>query len=96
MDKPIGVNKLQSVVKDVCRKAGFPGRYTNHSLRSTAATRMYHSNIDEQLICEITGHRSNAVRQYKRTCDTQRELASATVHGQLSLVKSSPCMSMNM
>ena len=70
-DRPAGENKLCDVVQDICKKAGFPGFYSNHSLRSTAATRMYRSSLDEQLIQEITGHRSLAVRSYKRTSDYQ-------------------------
>ena len=76
LDRPAGQNKLRDVVKEMCKDAGLPGFYTNHSLRSTSATRMYRANIDEQLIQEITGHRSLAVRSYKRTCDKQRKFAS--------------------
>ena len=75
-DKAVGANKLREVVKDVCDKAGLPGFYTNHSLRSTCATSLYHCNIDEQLIQEIMGHRSSAVTSYKRTCDFQRKVVS--------------------
>ena len=60
-DRQAGVNKLREMIKDICEKAGFPGFFSNHSLRSTAAMKMYHCNIDEQLIQEITGHRSLAV-----------------------------------
>ena len=49
------------------KQAGVPGRYTNHSLRVTAATRMFSCRVDEQIIKEKTGHRSNAVWSYKRT-----------------------------
>ena len=75
----MGVNKLQSVVKDMCKSAGLEGFYTNHSLRSTAATRMYHGNVSEQVIQEITGHRSLAVRGYKCTCDEQKKEASSCI-----------------
>ena len=77
-----GQNKLRDCIKDMCSKAGFPGFFTNHSLRSTAATKMYRSDIDEQLIMEITGHRSLAVRSYKRTCNAQHKKASNSVFGQ--------------
>ena len=70
-NRPAGENRLREVIKDLCKKAGIPGFYTNHSLRSTATTKMYRANIDEQLIMEITGHHSLAVRSYKRTCYTQ-------------------------
>ena len=61
VNKPTGVNCLRNVVRDLCQKAGLPGYYTNHSLHSTAVTKMYQSDIDEQLIMEIMGHRSLAV-----------------------------------
>lgn len=76
LDKPVSENKLRDVIKDICESAGLPGFYTNHSLRSTSATTMYQGDIDEQIIQEITGHRSLAVRSYKRTCDKQRKEAS--------------------
>lgn len=41
-DAPVGVNALQSVVKNLCKEAGLQGHYSNHSCRATAATRMYH------------------------------------------------------
>ena len=76
LDRPVRVNRLRDNVKDLCSKAGFPGFFSNHSLRSTAATHMYRCNIDEQLIMEITGHHSLAVRSYKRTSQSQCKAAS--------------------
>ena len=31
-DRSVGVNKLHDVVKEVCKTAGLPGFFTNHSL----------------------------------------------------------------
>ena len=70
------MNPLRDTIKELTKKARIPGFYTNHSSRSTCATSLYHCNIDEQVIMEITGHRSLAVRSYKRTCDSQRKQAS--------------------
>ena len=39
------------------------------------------------MIQEVTGHRSLAVREYKRTCSEQRRLASICVSGD-QIVKS--------
>ena len=72
---PAGVNKLRDVVCCMCRDAGLPGHYTNHSLHSTATTKMYQMDLDEQLIMEVTGHQSMAVRSYKRTSQKQRKAA---------------------
>ena len=76
LDRPAGQNKLREVIKTLCKKAELPGFYSNHSLRSTSAMKLYRNNVDEQLIQEITGHRSLAVRSYKRTSDQQRKVAS--------------------
>ncbi len=78
----IGRQKLSSMVADICKDGGLSGRRTNHSLRATAATRLYASNVDEQLISEVTGHRSNAVQRYKRTSDDQKRTVNEIVQGQ--------------
>ena len=53
-------------------------------IRATAASRLYHQNVDEQLICERTGHRSNSVRSYKSPCDNQLKEVSNILHGNIS------------
>ena len=82
LDHPAGQNKLRDVVKELRKSAKLPGFYSNHSLRSTCATKLYRNNIDEQLIQEITGHRSLAVHSYKRTCDSQWKFASDCLFSQ--------------
>ena len=81
-DSPVGIHLLQKTVKSLCQQAGFNGYFTNHSLRSTAATRMYTCGLDEQLIAEKTGHRSNSVRSYKRTSNEQQKEISSVICGQ--------------
>ena len=83
LDKPVGVNTLRNVVKTLCEDTGIPGYYTNHSLRSSSATRMYQSGVDEQLIQEITGHRSLAVQSYKQISQSQRQRASQIISGDI-------------
>ena len=73
----IGHNKQQSVVQRICSAARITGYKTNHSLRATAATRLFHHNVDEQLIMERTGHRStDGIRSYKRTSEDQQQQIS--------------------
>ena len=62
-------------------QATWTGYFTNHSLRATAATRLYDAGVDEQLITEKTGHRSSAVRSYKRTQDAQLVKISEIIQG---------------
>ena len=73
-NKPLGHQTLSTTVARLCKSAGISGFKTNHSLRATAATRLYQSGVDEQLVMERTGHRSlDGVRNYKRTSNAQRE-----------------------
>ncbi len=54
---PIGRNKLSKAISNMCKECGIKGYKTNHSLRATAASRLYSSGVDEQLVMERTGHR---------------------------------------
>ena len=75
--QPSGHTKLFTTVARLCASAGIQGHKTNHSLRATPTTRLYHSGVDEQLVMEQTGHRSSeGVHSYKRTSDTQCEALS--------------------
>ena len=70
-------NYVNGTVARICKAAGIEGFKTNHSLRATAATRLYHAGVDEQIIMEITSHRSlDGVRSYKRTSAQQKEAIS--------------------
>ena len=40
-ETPLGINKVRAVVKDMLRDAGLDGFFTNHSMRRTAATRLF-------------------------------------------------------
>ncbi len=79
LDKPISVNMLKGTVKKLCAQVGLEGFYSNHSLRGTSATRMYQAGIEEQVISEISGRRSNCVQQYKTTNITQKCDASCAL-----------------
>ena len=52
--QPIGRNMLSKVVTNLATQAGLKGNYSNHSLRATAASRLYNANVDKQLISEVT------------------------------------------
>lgn len=77
----VGRVKLSNTVRELAQEAGISGKVTNHSLRATCASRLYRNAVDEQLICEKTGHRSNAVRTYKRTSEDQMRDMSDILYG---------------
>ncbi|XP_048240336.1 uncharacterized protein KIAA1958-like [Haliotis rufescens] len=78
-DAAVGIHPLRSTVSRLCKAAGFSGFYTNHSLRATTATRLYDSGVDEQLIAEKTGHKSIAIRSYKRTSKEMADTVDSIV-----------------
>jgi len=73
---PVGKNTLSEIISRLCKAAGFSGFFSNHSLRATAATRLFDADVDEQLIKIKTGHSSDAVRAYKRV--SEQKLAGMT------------------
>ena len=75
--RPVGHNILGGVVKRLCTSAGLQGHFTNHSLRATAATRLFEAGVDEQLIMQRTGQSTTAgVRSYKRVGEKLRSVTS--------------------
>lgn len=67
-------------MKEMCQKAGHTGNFTNHSGKVTCATRLFEANVDEQLIRRQTGHRSTAVRCYKRPTTDHDVMVSNILH----------------
>jgi hypothetical protein len=78
----MGLHSLEQIVPTLCREAGFSGQFTMHSMRSSCATRLYGAGVNEQIIREITGHRSNALKTYQRTSNEQLQNASKIIQGQ--------------
>ena len=74
---PLGHYSLGRTISCICKEADIGGYKTNYSLRATAATRLYQSGVDEQLVMERTGHCSlEGVCSYKRISDTQCQALS--------------------
>jgi len=62
----VGINTLANTVSRLCKKAGFVGFFSNHSLWAMVATRLFNTYVEEQLVKLKTGHTSDAVQLYKR------------------------------
>lgn len=85
--QPVGVNKLSVLIKSCCAAAGLKGQFSNHSGKRTCATSLFQRGVDEQLIMSRTGHRSTAVRAYKRPCPAQAVEVSKILDPPKSKVK---------
>jgi hypothetical protein len=58
----------------MCKEAGILGNFRNHSIRATAVTRMYESDLTVKMIMKRSGHRStDGVRAYQKE-DTNRQV----------------------
>ena len=77
----VGVCTLKKIVPNMCEQAGCIGRYTNHSLRAMAITRMYNAGVPEKLIAETSGHKSTkALHQYKHTSQEQQKAVTSVLN----------------
>ena len=90
-DKPLGINTINKTVKNLMAEIGKVGHFTNHSLRVSAATRMYSEGVDEQVLKECMGHRSDAVRAYTKTPESLLISAEKAAIGDTKPVSSSVC-----
>ena len=81
-DRPLGVNAVAKVVNTLMTRAGIPGRFTNHSLRMTPATRMFNAGVEEQVVKERMGHKSDTIHAYKHTSDSVLEQAERAAIGE--------------
>ena len=71
----VGVNTLSKILPNMCKSLGFRVK-TSHSLRVTCATTLFQRGIDEKLIRERTGHRSNALLAYEKSSMKQQQTVS--------------------
>ena len=76
----VGINTLKTFLPELSEKSGIGVRYTHHSLRATAVTRMYENGVPEKLISEKSGHRSlKALRNYEHISKTQEKVAGECI-----------------
>ena len=78
--QPMGVNKLNSLMKDCALAAGIGTnkRITNHSARKTLVQTLQDHNIPPTQIVQITGHKNlQSVNNYSVLGDKQQETISS-------------------
>ena len=51
---PVGRNRLDCMLKEMCQQARISGTFTNHSLRAYGATTMFHAGVSQKLVQERT------------------------------------------
>ena len=77
---PIGVNILKNMMSVISKLCHLETRYTNHSLRATAATLMFNAGVPEKVIADCTSRRSTkGLRHYEHTSAEQLQAAGLAV-----------------
>ncbi len=77
--QPMGVNKLNSLMKDCAQLAGIgkDKRITNHSARKTLVQKLQDNNIPPTQIVQITGHKNlQSVNSYSSLREQQQDISS--------------------
>ena len=62
-NRPLGINKLSAMMKDISSAAGLSRIYTNHPVRATAITLWANAGLTNREIMAISGHRSESSLQ---------------------------------
>ena len=72
ISQPVGVNKLCSIMSNMCRAAGVSGdkRLTNHSARKFLVQTLTGARIADRDIMQVTGHKNvQSIRNYSHITD---------------------------
>ena len=85
-NKPLGVNRLTGMMKEISKLASLSRIYTNHSVRATAITLWSNAQVPSRHIMAISGHRSEAsLKNYNaRPSSQQLRACSDILSGALS------------
>ena len=62
-NRPLGVNKLSAMMKEISSAANLSRVYTNHSVRATAITLWANAGLTNREIMAISGHRNESSLQ---------------------------------
>ena len=75
----VGENSISKVVKSLMQEANIEGFFTNHSLRRSGGSHLFQAGVQQKLVKETTGHRSDVVDDYQITSDAQRQAISKII-----------------
>ena len=70
-NRPLGVNKLGDMMKDISAAAALSKKYTNHCVRATSITLWSNAGLTNRHIMSISGHRNEqSLQHYNRRPST--------------------------
>ena len=87
--QPVGINKLGSYMKEMCKVAGIKGQKTNHSARKTMTTRLIQDNVPPQQVAQLTGHKNlKSLDNYASASTEQQKSMSLIISGKRQALQS--------
>ena len=95
-NRPLGVNTLSSMMKEISTKATLSKVYTNYCIQATTITLWSEAGLSDRHICHISGHRNpNTLQHYNsRPSSTQRrkcsDVLSSALQGSSQTTEISP------
>ena len=75
--KPLGINKLDNMMKEISQAAQLSRFYTNHLVRSTAITLWSNAGVPNRHIMAISGHRNEQSLAHYNTRPSTAQLLCA-------------------
>ena len=64
----VGINKLNGLLPSMCKEAGFKLN-SSHCLCVLCPSALFNAGVEENLIRDRTGHRSNALFKYEKVSE---------------------------
>ena len=85
-NRPLGIQKLGTMMKEMSEAAGLSKKYTNHSVRATAITLWSNAGLSNRHIMAISGHQNEqSLRSYNaRPSSAQLQHSSDVLSNALS------------
>ena len=77
-NRPLGKNKLKTMMRGISKSAGLSKVYTNHCVRATAITAMSKASVSNRHIMAISGHRSETSLQSYNSRPSTSQLRSCS------------------
>ena len=73
-NRPLGIQKLGTMMKEMSEVAGLSKNYTNHSVRATAITLWSNAGLPNRHIMAIFGHRNEQSFRSYNACPSSAQL----------------------
>lgn len=88
-NRPLGKNRLGSMMVEISKRAQLSRTYTNHCIRATTISALSHKGFEARHIMTVFGHRNEtSVKSYVRetTSEQKRQMSSSSASLQLLLL----------